>query len=179
MPLPDRSWKQQRISTPITYPADLEQARKLAEEVGRDLELHRMGLDPFPFKRWFADSQNSVGNADEAIKGVEAIRRTQQQWGQQRRRGVSAAVSWATDYASPLQPLLSMESVALKVLTALVESKEVGSRGRRRASIAAVAVARALEMGPDAVQKLKVLGKGYSPQKDAAPRELPRVPSRK
>jgi hypothetical protein len=53
MPLPDGSWKQQRISTPITYPGGLEQARKLAEELGRDIELHRMGLDPFPFERWF------------------------------------------------------------------------------------------------------------------------------
>ena len=36
LPLPDGSWKQQRISTPIFYPAGLEQARKLAEEIGRD-----------------------------------------------------------------------------------------------------------------------------------------------
>ena len=46
LPLPDGSWKQQRISTPIFYPTGLEQARKLAEELGRDIELHRMGLDP-------------------------------------------------------------------------------------------------------------------------------------
>ncbi len=82
-------------------------------------------------------------------------------------------MSWPTDYASPLKPLLLIDKVDLRVLTALVESKEVGSRSRRRASIAAVAVARALELGPDAVQSLKELGKGYSPQKDAAPRELP------
>jgi hypothetical protein len=49
LPFPDGSWKQRRITTPITYPAGLEQARKLAEELGRDIELHRMGLDPFPF----------------------------------------------------------------------------------------------------------------------------------
>lgn len=49
----------------------------------------------------------------------------------------------------------------------------MGSRGRHRASIAPVAVARALELAPDVVQKLKELGKGYSPQKDAAPRVLP------
>ena len=36
-----------------------------------------------------------------------------------------------------------------------------------------MAVARAIELGPDAVQTLKELGKGYTPQKDAAPRELP------
>ncbi|MFM7237796.1 MAG: integrase [Cyanobium sp.] len=178
LPMADGSWKQQRISTPITYPGGLEQARKLAEELGRDIELHRMGLDPFPFERWFDWSQQagggrSGGGAEEAISGVEAIRRTEQWWSQQRRRGVSAAVSWATDYASPLRPLLSLEKIDLKVLSALVESKDPGSRNRRRASIATVAVARAIELGPEAVQKLKDLGKGYSPQRDAAPRELP------
>lgn len=66
-----------------------------------------------------------------------------------------------------------MEQIDLKVLKAVVESKAVGSRNRRRASIATVAVARAIGLGPDAVQTLKELGKGYTPQKDAAPRELP------
>jgi hypothetical protein len=33
---------------------------------------------------------------------------------------VSASVSWATDYASPLKPLLSLEQIDLKVLKALV-----------------------------------------------------------
>jgi hypothetical protein len=79
----------------------------------------------------------------------------------------------AQDYAAPLKPLLDQPAVDLRMLTALVESKEVGSRSRRRASIAAVAVARAIELGPEAVQGLKDLGKGYSPQKDAAPRDLP------
>ena len=48
LPLPDGSWMQQRISTQIAYPAGLEQARKLAEELGRDMEPHRMGLDLGP-----------------------------------------------------------------------------------------------------------------------------------
>lgn len=141
LPLPDGSWKQQRINTPIFYPAGLEQARKLAEELGRDIELHRMGLDPFPFDRWFDEPKKGVGGrsgaaAGHGSSGLEAIRRTEQWWSQQRRRGVSASVSWATDYASPLKPLLSLEQIDLKVLKALVESREVGSRNRRRASIA-------------------------------------------
>ena len=178
LPLPDGSWKQQRISTLITYPAGLEQARKLAEELGRDIELHRMGLDPFPFDRRFDELKKGVGGRSGAavgdgISGLEAIRRTEQWWSQQRRRGVIASVSWTTDYASPLKPLLSLEQINLKGLKALVESREVGSRNRRRASIATVAVACAIELGPEAVQALKDLGKGYTPQQDAAPRELP------
>ena len=65
------SGKQQRLSTPIPDPAGVEQARKLAEELGHDMELHRMGLDPFPFERWFADSQKPGGDAGDAISGKE------------------------------------------------------------------------------------------------------------
>jgi deoxyribodipyrimidine photo-lyase len=54
-----------------------------------------------------------------------------------------------------------------------VESKPVGSCSRRKAALAAAAVAQDLEMGMDAVLELRGLGKGYSPLKDAAPRDLP------
>ncbi|MFM7393898.1 MAG: hypothetical protein ACKO22_05960 [Cyanobium sp.] len=130
-----------------------------------------MGLEPFPFDRWLEAASMCGHDEDQAVSGLEAVRRTEQ-WSQQRRRGESAAVSWATDYASPLKPLLPLARVDRNVLKALGESKAVGSRSRRRASIAAVAVARALGMGPEAVGRLKDLGKGYSPQKDAAPRDL-------
>lgn len=43
VPLPDGSWKQRRIATPFPYPAGVEQARELAEQLGKDLELHRRG----------------------------------------------------------------------------------------------------------------------------------------
>jgi hypothetical protein len=52
LPLPGGSWKQRRITTLIAYPPGLEQARELVEELGRDIELHRMGLDPSLFDRW-------------------------------------------------------------------------------------------------------------------------------
>ncbi|MEB3275477.1 MAG: hypothetical protein VKM92_00790 [Cyanobacteriota bacterium] len=44
---------------------------------------------------------------------------------------------------------------------------------RRKAALAAPAVAQALELGTEVVQELRSLGKGYSPLKDAAPRNLP------
>lgn len=46
-----------------------------------------------------------------------------------------------------------------------MKSKPIGSCSRRKAALAATAVAQALE--------LRVLGKGYGPLKDAAPRNLP------
>jgi hypothetical protein len=45
----------------------LEQARKLAEELGRDIEFHGMGLDPFPFNRWLDEPKTSVGASSAAV----------------------------------------------------------------------------------------------------------------
>ncbi|MFN9618112.1 MAG: integrase [Synechococcaceae cyanobacterium] len=172
LPLPDGSWKQRRITTAFPYPSGVDQARQLAEELGRDLELHRRGLETFPFERWLQATQ-TAGPTGEGISGLEALRRTEAWWIQQRKRGPSAEVTWATAYAGPLKPLLPQRDVTLDTLRALVASKPIGSCSRRKAALAATAVAQALEMGTDAVQELRGLGKGYTPLKDAAPRHLP------
>jgi integrase len=172
LPLPDGSWKQRRITTAFPYPSGVDQARQLAEELGRDLELHRRGLETFPFERWLQATQ-TAGPTGEGISGLEALRRTEAWWIQQRKRGPSADVTWATAYAGPLKPLLPQRDVTLDTLRALVASKPIGSCSRRKAALAATAVAQALDMGTDAVQELRGLGKGYTPLKDAAPRHLP------
>jgi integrase len=172
LPLPDGSWSQKRISTELEYPGGLDQAQQLAETLGRDLELHKRGVDPFPFKRW-GSQVGGMAVPNQKMTGLEALRRTELWWQQQRKRGVSADVSWRTDYADPLKPLRELPAVNLEVLKSLIESKELGSRTRRRAALAASTVARALDLGADAVQELRTLGKGYSPLRDASPRELP------
>ena len=85
----------------------------------------------------------------------------------------AAAQARSTTYAAPLRPLLGQGAVTLDTLRAVVESKPVGSCSRRKAALAVTAVAQALELGTEAVQELRGLGKGYSPLKDAAPRDLP------
>ncbi len=162
LPLPDGGWKQRRISTALPYLSGVDQARQLAEELGRDLELHRRGLETFPLDRWLQPSKTQPESAG-GVSGREALRRTEAWWRQQRRRGPSADVSWATTYAAPLRPLLEQETITIETLRAVVESKEVGSCSRRKAALATTAVAQALEMGPDAVQELRDLGKGSSP----------------
>lgn len=82
-------------------------------------------------------------------------------------------MTWTTAYAGPLKPLLMQRAVTLDTLRALVASKSVGSCSRRKAALAATPMAQALETGTDAVQELRGLGKGYTPLKDAAPRNLP------
>ena len=97
LPTPEGVWKQLRISTDLRYPWGIEQARKLAEQLSKDAELHRMGLEPFPFDRWFEGASMCGDDEDQAVSGLEAVRRPERWWSQQRRRGESAAVSWATD----------------------------------------------------------------------------------
>jgi integrase len=172
LPTPDGGWKQRRITTAFPYPSGVDQARQLAEELGRDLELHRRGLEAFPLDRWLQPAR-TPGEDSAGIRGQEAVSRTETCWRQQRRRGPSADVTWTTTYAAPLRPLLSQADVTIDTLRAVVESKPIGSCSRRKAALAATAVAQALEMGTDAVQELRVLGKGYTPLKDAAPRTLP------
>jgi integrase len=172
LPMPDGSWKQRRISTAFPYPAGVDEARQLAEELGRDLELYRRGIEEFPAERWLQPSK-LPGESSDGVSGREAIGLTEIWWRQQRKRGPSADVTWSTTYAAPLRPLLNQGAVTIETLRAVVESKPVGSCSRRKAALAATAVAQALEMGTEAVQELRGLGKGYSPLKDAAPRDLP------
>jgi hypothetical protein len=110
VPLPDGSWKQRRIATPFPYPAGVEQARELAEQLGKDLELHRRGLNAFPCDRGLRPLQ-SQGTSGDGISGTQALSRTELWWKQQRRRGASSDVTWATAYQAPLRPLLHQEAV--------------------------------------------------------------------
>ncbi|MFN7632457.1 MAG: integrase [Cyanobacteriota bacterium] len=173
LPSPEGGWKQRRITTALPFPAGMDQARQLAEELGRDLELHKRGLEPFPFERWSQPLLRSAEGEQGGVTGPTALSRTETWWRQQRKRGPSADVSWLTAYATPLKPLLAHSTVTIETLRALVESKPVGSCSRRKAALAATAVAQAMELGPGAVQELRGLGKGYTPLKDAAPRNLP------
>jgi len=172
LPSPEGGWKQRRITTCFPYPSGVDQARQLAEELGRDLELHKRGLEAFPFERW-SKPLIAAGVSHEGVSGQVALRKTEAWWRQQRKRGPSADISWMTAYATPLKPILSQRAVSLETLKALVESKPIGSCSRRKAALAATAVAQAMGMGPGAVQELRGLGKGYTPSKDAAPRNLP------
>lgn len=172
LPLPEGGWKQKRITTAFPYPGGIDQARELAEALGKDLELHRRGLDPFPFERWL-QPERQPGQDAQGVTGVEALSRTERWWWQQRKRGPSADVTWETAYAAPLKPMLQQKAVTIETLCALVASKPLGSCSRRKTALAATAVAQALGLGGEAVQQLRVLGKGYTPLKDAAPRDLP------
>lgn len=136
LPLPDGSWKQRRITTPIAYPAGMEQARKLAEKLGRHIELHRMGLDPFPFNRWFDEPPNSAGHRSAAVDGAGIT-------GLEAR----ASDSWATDYASRSVPAQGGD--ATKVVT-----------NRMKACSSAVRPAWLCSRGASAIQSGDVSASG-------------------
>ena len=105
VPTPEGGWKQRRITIALPFPSGVDQARQLAEELGRDLELHKRGLEAFPHERW-ADAGITPGASLEGISGAAALSKTEAWWRRQRKRGPSADTSWMTAYATPLRPLL-------------------------------------------------------------------------
>lgn len=98
---------------------------------------------------------------------------TREWWLRQRLRGPSAEDSWKIDYQVPLAPLQEINPLKPEHLVALVQTTEVGSLSRRRASLAAATVAKAIGWPEELVTQFRELGKGYSSSRSQVPRELP------
>ncbi len=177
--LPGAEPKQQRISTGLTYPDQASEALEMAERLGKALERHRVGLEPFDWAPWLSMGRKKGVAAAQpgeptAVSGVAAVRQAHQWWQKQQKRGPSANDSWKVDYQAPLNPLLQIVDLRPEHLVALVETTEPASRTRRRVSQAAATVARALHWGDSLVSELRELGKGYSASRSQVPRDLPR-----
>jgi len=171
--------KQHRISTGLSYPDQASEALEMAERLGKALERHRVGQEPFDWTPWLSMGRKkgvAAAKSDQAsaISGVAAVRQTHQWWQKQQKRGPSAEDSWKVDYKAPLTPLLEIADLLPEHLVALVETTEPASRTRRRVSQAAATVARALKWPDSLVSQLRVLGKGYSSSRSQVPRDLPR-----
>ena len=172
--------RQHRISTVLAYPDQASEARQLAEQLGNALNRHRLGVETFDWTPWLPKGRQRPAPLQEpteepqGVSGRQAIRRTREWWGKQRRRGPSADDSWKVDYEAPLAPLQAINALEAGHLVALVEATTAGSRSRRRASQAAATVARALDWPEELVSQLRELGKGYSAARSQSPRELPR-----
>jgi len=177
---PGSEHRQHRISTGLAYPDQASKALDLAEQLGKALERHRLGAEPFDWTPWLPKGrQRPAPQLDpteepHGVSGLQAIRRTREWWGKQRRRGPSADDSWKVDYDAPLAPLQAIKNLEAGHLVSLVEATTAGSRSRRRASQAASTVARALHWPEELVSQLRELGKGYSAACSQSPRELPR-----
>lgn len=170
--------KQHRISTGLSYPDQATESLQLAEQLGNQLERHRLGLEAFDWTPWLPKGrQRKEAVHDEQPSGVSgrhAVRLTRQWWGRQRSRGPSEEDSWRIDYDAPLAPLLNINPLLPEHLVALVEATSSGTRSRRRASQAAATVARALSWPDELVSQLRGLGKGYSSARSQARRDLPK-----
>jgi integrase len=169
-------WKQRRISTGLRFPDQASEAVKLAERLGNAIERTLRAKEPFDWSEWERSSRGSKSSpigAKPQISGVDAIRQTEQWWEQQRKRSSSAATTWEVDYARPLRPLLQIPDLQPEHLLHLVQATELGTRSRRRCSQAAATVAKALGLSAELQQQIRVMGKGYSPRTDTAPRDIP------
>jgi hypothetical protein len=177
---PGTGLKQHRISTGLADPDQASEARQLAEQLGNALERHRLGVEAFDWTPWLPKGCQRPAKQPEAqeqshgVSGLQAIRRTRQWWGKQRRRGPSADDSWKVDDEAQLAPLQAINNLEAGHLVALVEATTAGSRSRRRASQAAATVARALDWPEELVSQPRELGKGCSAARSQSPRELPR-----
>jgi len=169
--------KQQRISTGFVYPAQASESLQLAEQLGNELERHRLGLETFNWEPWLPKGKQKtpkkVDKNVEALTGQQAVRLTREWWGKQRTRGPSEEDSWKVDYQDPLAPLLNIDSLMPEHLVALVETTKSGSRSRRRASQSAATLARALGWSDELIAQLRELGKGYSSANSQVARDLP------
>ena len=170
---------QQRISTGLRYPDQASAASELAEKLGNSLERHRLGVEVFNWTPWLSlGAKKGVAaaqpNSAIAISGIAAIRKTNQWWQKQRRRGPSADETWKVDYQDPLSPLMGIEDLRPDHLVTLVETTEAGSRSRRRVSQATVTLTKALGWPDSWVTQLRDMGKGYSSTISQTPRDLPR-----
>jgi len=169
-------WKQRRISTGLRYPAQASEAVRQGELLGMAIEKTLRTKEPFDWRPWTTPARGAkrlnVGDKA-AISGVDAMRQTELWWTQQRKRSVSADTTWDVDYATPLRPLLPIADLQPEHLINLVETTDLGSRNRRRCSQAAATVATALGMPVEIQQKIRTLGKGYSPLTSTTPRNIP------
>jgi integrase len=173
---PASPWKQRRISTGLRYPDQASEAVTQAEKLGAAIERTQRTEEAFDWSPWESrrkGGQRSAIGTSGGISGVEAIRQTELWWSQQRRRTDSAPDTWQVDYAAPLSPLLSIPDFKPEHLIHLVSATKPGSRTRRRSSLAAISVTKALRLPADIQQQLRELGKGYSPSTDTAPRHVP------
>lgn len=167
MPDSTGTWRQQRVSTRLLWPDGIDAARAMAEQLGRDLRLARMG-DPFPHDRWLAADRPLAPG--EAISGSEALRHAERHWQSHSRR--ASPTGWAHNYGRFLQPLEAIPALEPRHLRALVERHSTGSSIRHHTAGAAAFLAQAAGFGAELAADLRALGSGYSAS-DAAPRDLP------
>lgn len=152
---------QQRISTGLSYPDQAAEGVRLAEALGNALERHRVGLEPFDWAPWLNRRRLISGRA-EGISGEDALKRTMEWWFSQRRRSSSSDHTWLCCYEAYLRPLRGLPTVTPGHLETLVKGITPGTRSRKMAGIATVAMAQALGWPQDLIARLRESAKGYS-----------------
>lgn len=167
MPDATGTWRQQRVSTRLLWPDGADAARAMAEALGRDLRLARMG-EPFPVDRWLAPDRPLA--AGETISGLEALRRAERHWQARSRR--ASPRGWEHNYGRFLRPLEAVPALEPQHLRTLVESHAMGSAMRHHTAGAAAYLAQSAGFGSELAADLRTLGAGYS-VRNAAPRDLP------
>lgn len=168
---PDR---QQRISTGLAYPEQAAEAVELADALGKALERHRVGLEPFNWTPWLRlpSLKDASVAALKQISGAEAVALAREWWFRHGKHRHAAEQTWSREYERQLRPLLSIPALQSSHIKALVERTPPRSRTRRGQVTACVVVARALGWPKEMIDELLESGRGYT-KGSATRRDLP------
>lgn len=171
---PGSATRQQRISTGLLYPEQGAEAIELAEVLGKALDRHRLGVEPFDWEPWLRLSRHPEPSAAalERISGAEAIERTRAWWLRYGKHSHAAEFTWQNEYARLLRPLRAIRALEPSHLYALVGTALPKTRTSKGLAGACAIVARALGWPPEVTQRLLTAGKGYT-SRSAKRRDIP------
>lgn len=166
--------RQQRISTGLLYPEQGAEAIELAEALGKALERHRIGVEPFDWEPWLRLSRNPEPSAAalDQISGAEAIEQARIWWLQHGKHRHAAESTWRNEYERLLRPLRAIQALEPSHLDALVDTALPKTRIRKGIAGACATVAQALGWPAEISQRLQAAGKGYT-SRSARRREIP------
>lgn len=166
--------RQQRISTGLSYPEQGAEAIELAEALGKALERHRLGMEPFDWTPWLrlATAREPSIHALEQISGNEAVERAREWWFRHGSHKHAAETTWKQEYERQLRPLRKIPALEPSHLEALLETTLPRTRTRKGLATACATVARALGWPSEIAERLIANGKGYT-FRSVQPRELP------
>jgi integrase len=166
--------KQRRISTGLAYPDQAAEAVELADALGKALERHRVGAEPFDWLPWLRLGSMPGASVEELsrISGIEAVKIAREWWLRNGRHRHAAEYTWTREYEPSLKPLLAIPALEPEHLTALVETRAIRTRIRKKVGTACAAVATALGWPADVAENLRAISKGYG-KRDVTPRDLP------
>lgn len=166
--------RQQRISTGMVYPDQAPEAIALAEALGRCIDQHRLGVEPFDWAPWLSvrKSITTQVGLTKAMTGVKAIALAKRRWLEAHPNQQRAALLWEGSHGCMLKPLRDVLELTPQHLKDLVLSRRPRTSMRLRQGRSVALVARVMGLPESFVTEINSLAAGYT-WASAKRREIP------